>query len=106
MPIIDGESMEVIEAAVGLDPQNSDHYVGLSKHLEKFPPTYVAVCGKDPLRDDGVVLEKMLREKGVKTKIDMYERLPHYFWIFPSIPEGQKFMANMLQGVKFVLGRS
>jgi len=74
--------------------------------LEKFPPTYIAVCGRDPLRDDGVVLEKMLREKGVKTKIDMYERLPHYFWIFPSIPEGQKFMANMLQGVKFVLGRS
>lgn len=78
--------------------------VTLSNQLDKFPPTYIATCGKDPLRDDGKVLEMMLKDKGVKTKSDFYDGMPHYFWVFPGIKRGEEFLMNVCEGVKFVLG--
>ncbi|EMD36096.1 hypothetical protein CERSUDRAFT_52683 [Gelatoporia subvermispora B] len=36
-----------------------------------LPPTYIQVCGGDPLRDEGILYEQVLRKDGVRTKIDM-----------------------------------
>ena len=36
-----------------------------------LPPVYFQVCGMDPVRDEGLLYEKLLREAGVKTKLDM-----------------------------------
>jgi acetyl esterase/lipase len=36
-----------------------------------LPPTYIKVCGMDPLRDEGLLYEKMLKKNGIKTKLDM-----------------------------------
>lgn len=104
VPIIDGASMKTFTEAVEAKPDDESTFVTLSGRLAQFPPTYVAVCGKDPLRDDGVVLERMLRDQGVRTRLDMYEGFPHYFWIFPSVKTGQAFMANAIKGVQWVLG--
>jgi versiconal hemiacetal acetate esterase len=49
--------------------------------LGDFLPVYIVTCWKDPLRDDGTVLEVMFKEKGFKVKRDHYEGVPHYFWI-------------------------
>lgn len=32
----------------------------------------VQICGKDPLRDEGILYEKLLRESGVQTKLHTY----------------------------------
>jgi acetyl esterase/lipase len=54
-----------------------------------LPPMYFQVCGMDPLRDEALIYEKVLREDyGVKTKLDVYPGLPHGFWIFFSGYEG------------------
>lgn len=37
-----------------------------------LPPTFLQVAGLDPLRDEGILYEKILREAGVKTQLIMY----------------------------------
>ncbi|CAD6443420.1 bc2ae3c4-836e-432f-8561-3b4cda60f40a [Sclerotinia trifoliorum] len=104
VPILDRKTMYTFFEAVDVDPHDERLFVTLSKHLDKFPPTYIATCGKDPLRDDGKVLEIILKEKGVQTKSDHYDGVPHYFWVFPGIKGGVEFLDNVCDGVKFVLG--
>lgn len=42
-------------------------------NLKGLPPTYLAIDGPDPLRDEGYLYEKLLREAGVQTRTDHYE---------------------------------
>lgn len=89
-PVIDKESMEIFYKHAGADPKDSSCFTILAtdKHAE-FPPTYITSCEFDPLRDDSTILEAALKEAGVPTKHDYYPGFPHYFWIFPPVPEGQ-----------------
>ncbi|KAB8303590.1 hypothetical protein EYC80_004989 [Monilinia laxa] len=103
VPIIDRSTMDTFFAAVDADVNDPGTFVTLSPHLDKFPPTYICTCSRDPLRDDGTVLELLLKEKGVKTKSDFYDGLPHYFWLFPRFKGREEFLANACEGVKFVL---
>jgi len=102
-PIIDKESMEIFYREANVDPKDPDTFVALAEDNHKnFPPTYFASCEFDPLRDDAKVMEAALKEAGVETKHDYYEGFPHYFWIFPSVPEGQKFVGNLLGGIEWL----
>ena len=76
-----------------------DTFVALSENLKSFPPTYLTSCEFDPLRDDSKVIESALKEVGVPTKHDYYAGMPHYFWIFPSVPESQQYICNLLAGI-------
>ncbi|KAK5712621.1 hypothetical protein LTR17_017874 [Elasticomyces elasticus] len=100
-PIIDGESMKIFYEHAGVDAKDPDTFVALSDNLKDFPPTYIATCEFDPLRDDGFVLEAALKEAGVPTKHDHYPGFPHYFWIFPSVPESQQFVGQLLGGIEW-----
>lgn len=90
VPVIDRESMEIFYKHAGADPKDSSLFTLLAtdKHAE-FPPTYFASCEFDPLRDDSKVMEQALKEAGVPTKHDYWPGFPHYFWIFPPVPESQ-----------------
>jgi len=92
-------------ASTGLDKHAGDEWLFplLSSHLAKFPRAYLVACGADPLRDDNVAMEHELRSKGVKVKLDMYEGLPHVFWMFPTLSATKTFIQNLLAGIKFIL---
>lgn len=40
--------------------------------VKGLPPTYYQIAGMDPLRDEALIYERMQREAGIKTKVDMY----------------------------------
>lgn len=72
-----------------------------------LPPAYFQVNGMDPLRDEAIIYEKMLREEnGVRTKLDMYPGLPHGYWgFFPMLKRSSDFREDMVKGMGWLLGK-
>ncbi|KAK5169767.1 uncharacterized protein LTR77_005745 [Saxophila tyrrhenica] len=54
------------------------------KNLAALPKTYMNGCGADTLRDDARLMKDLLDLNGVPNQYEEYEKLPHYFFVFPS----------------------
>jgi len=69
-----------------------------------LPPAYIQICGLDPLRDEALLYERLLREQGIRTKLDIYPGVPHGFkYMFPEMAATKKWHADLLDGFKWVL---
>jgi len=49
----------------------------LATEFREFPPTYISICGSDPLRDEGLEYAKKLEAHGVAVKLDVMPGYPH-----------------------------
>ncbi|CAJ2507573.1 Uu.00g087590.m01.CDS01 [Anthostomella pinea] len=74
------------------------------RHHE-LPPVYLQVCGLDPLRDEGLVYERVLREEaGVRTRLDLYPGFGHYFWTnYPELTRSREFVEDTVKGIRWLL---
>ncbi|KAF9254822.1 hypothetical protein L218DRAFT_409947 [Marasmius fiardii PR-910] len=71
---------------------------------EGLPPAFIQICGLDPLRDEGLLYEKVLKEAGVPTKLVVYPGVPHGFEVFYfHIKQAVKFRENFDKGVQWLL---
>ncbi|ETS85765.1 hypothetical protein PFICI_03790 [Pestalotiopsis fici W106-1] len=70
-----------------------------------LPPAYFQVCGLDPLRDEALIYERILREEvGIPTKLDLYKGFGHYFWTnFPLLEQSRVFVEDTVKGAKWLL---
>ena len=59
----------------------------------------------DPLRDEALIYERILREEeGIKTKLDVYPGQPHGFWsLAPRMQASKKFVIDSVKGVEWLL---
>lgn len=75
---------------------------------EGLPPAYVQICGADPLRDEGLIYEQVLREEsGVRTRLDVFPGLPHGFWSwFPQAEFSKDFQVKTMEGLEWLLKQS
>lgn len=103
-PCIDDCSMRYFFKAANIKSADERYLPGLStENHPYFPPTYLAVCECDPLRDDGIVMAQMLEKAGVNVQVDFYRGMPHLFWMFPMLTENKEFVENLVKGVNWLI---
>lgn len=72
-----------------------------------LPPASIQVCGLDPLRDEGLLYEKILKENGVKTQLRVYPGVPHAFHVFfPALKTSAQFDQDTKEAIKWLLSLS
>jgi acetyl esterase/lipase len=73
-----------------------------------LPPTFLQVDGLDPLRDEAIIYERVLRDEcAVKTRMNVYRGLPHGHWsFFPTLQASLQARRDQLEGVGWLLGRT
>ncbi|KAF5618971.1 lipase esterase [Fusarium tjaetaba] len=96
VPIVDEESLLQMFDNSGIDPDDKSYFPILDDRcLKAFPNTYVATCGKDPLRDDGRVLYDSLSSAGVPTKTGHYGDMPHCFCCLAPLLTCQPYVEHI-----------
>jgi acetyl esterase/lipase len=104
-PVVDKNGIELMTSTYQAD-DNSPLYACFN-HPDghaRLPPMYMQVCGLDPLRDEGLLYERVLREAGVQTKLDVYPGLPHAFWaLYPQFKDSPGVAADTMKGVAWLL---
>ncbi|RMZ76343.1 hypothetical protein DV738_g4980, partial [Chaetothyriales sp. CBS 135597] len=72
-----------------------------------LPPALFVIDGADPLRDEGLIYEDILRENGTKTKVYVYPGLPHAHWgFFPTLKASTQFRKDQVEGFGWLLGKT
>lgn len=105
VPMISREVLETFIESAKMDVNDPTHFITGSDGLEMFPPTFIVTAEKDPLRDDGVVLQRILQDSGVNVKRKHYEGFGHVFWTFPMLKKREVFLADACEGIKFILSK-
>ena len=104
-PILDKDAVDAIGHHYQPDASSPSYSPFNSKTPHKsLPPTYVSVCGLDPLRDDGLIYEQVLKDNGVKTRLDVWPGVPHaHFAFLPFLSASKKALLDTFLGFGWLL---
>ncbi|KAF2798156.1 hypothetical protein K505DRAFT_357779 [Melanomma pulvis-pyrius CBS 109.77] len=105
--ILDRKGMEFFYSEYKVDPKSKliNPLLWPGGHKTQ-PPTYLQVCGMDPLRDDSLIYESLLKEGGVATRLDVYSGIPHAgLDLLPMLSQAKKSLRDMKAGVQWLLSQ-
>ncbi|KAH8635011.1 hypothetical protein IG631_10411 [Alternaria alternata] len=104
-PVLKGIPSGMIDEIYAPDPKSPlwDPFNHPGGH-EGVAKAFFQVGGLDPLRDEAVLYDRILREKGILTRFELYAGYGHMFWTnYPEQEESEKFVKDTLNGVKWLL---
>ncbi|KAJ7899788.1 alpha/beta hydrolase fold-domain-containing protein [Mycena leptocephala] len=102
-PIVGRASLDFFFNCLQAKPSDPEASPLLLSH-ENLPAAYMQVAGLDPLRDEGLLYARLLREHGMKTKLDVYPGVPHAFHAsFPQLSISRKWEADIRAGIMWLL---
>ncbi|KAI3532283.1 hypothetical protein CSPX01_13595 [Colletotrichum filicis] len=74
--------------------------------IPKSPKAYIQVGDRDPLRDDGLIYAKVLKDNGVESNVDNYPDWGHQGWtIFAPQDQPAELGPNTMKGMRWLLGK-
>ncbi|OQU95564.1 hypothetical protein CLAIMM_01749 [Cladophialophora immunda] len=67
---------------------------------------YIQAAGQDPLRDDALIYERVLRANGIETRLDVYPGVPHgHQFFFPFLTKSKQAETDMMLGFAWLFRR-
>ncbi|KAL1842746.1 hypothetical protein VTK73DRAFT_3049 [Phialemonium thermophilum] len=87
------------------DPQDPLLNMALrsDEELRLLPKTAIMVSGNDPLRDEGLLLATRLKKIGVRTKVHIFQGLPHTFRLLDGFPSNARYDTLLVESLKWTL---
>lgn len=106
-PFFSQESREFLKSCVEWDITSPMRYaLNSTNEMRQQPKTYFQIDGADPLRDDGLIYDEMLKEAGVETKVDFYPGCPHaHFCGFEGLEVTDRANIDTIIGIGWLLGK-
>lgn len=104
-PILAAKDMDYIQTHIEADMESPWRWPIQSKApVSKQPKAYIQADGMDPLRDDALIWDEILKDNGVQTKIDFYPGCPHAHWgFFAGIDISNKAVVDLIVGIAWLL---
>ena len=86
---------QMVGGYLGSRDPSSPEVSPLHGSLAGFPPTYCVTSTRDFLLSSTVNFCRALDEQGVRTRLSVYDGLPHAFWTYIDAPESTEALRNM-----------
>ncbi|KAF8208872.1 Alpha/Beta hydrolase protein [Mycena galopus ATCC 62051] len=103
-PLLATERVLWVMGLLGGNPADPEVSPLLYPSHKGLAPTVIQVCGLDPLRDEGLLYDSILREEGVKTRTIAYPGVPHGFqYLFPAFKQALKWEQDYREGLQWLL---
>lgn len=108
-PVLPAAAVDMFMSGYKPDPSDSTYYAILNhpKGHGNLPPACVMVDGLDPLRDEGLIYERVLREEyGLNTRLYVYPGVPHSHWsFFPMLGQSKQFRKDQIEAFGWLLNK-